>query len=873
MLIPIKRMYERYEREKEESDTSAFFTLLYLGEFLTKVIVCTILSGVEEDRERNRYRISHDLVRADGIGVWANALENILTGPCSQFLKDGFKDLRTDIIKQQTASNTWQYESVVQMDQVLKSFNIDNNSIPQKPSLRDWFKRFALLRNKTRGHGATLAHQCSQAVPSLKKSIDDIVNNLLIFEWQWAYLHRNLSGKYRVSRISEESNHFETLTRSRNEIFPDGIYVHRNIPILVELLESDPELTDFFIPNGQFRKSEYEVMSYISNRTKRVEASKWTVPITSLPDSETHGSSMLDLSGKIFTNVPSVPPDYIQRRELEETIANALRMERHEIVTLSGPGGIGKTSIAISVIKSFINNNNQRFDNVIWFSARDIDLLPSGPKSVRPRGISLNDFAKQYVEHVETPSNFQNQDNKPEDILADALTNTPIGSTLFVFDNFETVVNQPDTFTWIDTYIRSPNKVLITTRTRDFTGDLPINISGMSDAEASKLIRSVAISLNINKIITPDYERTLLDESSGHPYVIKIMIGELAKEQRLVKPKRIIADQESILQALFERTYSALSPAAHRVFLLLSTWRSETPSLAIEAVVMRNADERIDVRSAIDELKRMSFIEEIYPDESEESFISLPLVAFIFGQKKLKTSSLKSVVEADSDLLQAFGSINKEGIKHGVKIRINALIKSLAVRISSGKETICSVKPTLEFLGRRVPSVWMNIAQLYIEEGGQDGLELAKDALSRLLESGDASFPLAHVWQKLAEICHQIGDIQGEMQALVEMSQSSTASVEYISQLADNINRLFYVAKKDNKPTFQPEERKYLLDKLIKKFECYLNQLDATDFSRLAWLYLHVGNDRRALELAHEGLSVDQNNTYCMKIKERIEPV
>jgi hypothetical protein len=294
------------------------------------------------------------------------------------------------------------------------------------------------------------------------------------------------------------------------------------------------------------------------------------------------------------------------------------------------------------------------------------------------------------------------------------------------------------------------------------------------------------------------------------------------------------------------------------------------PSLAIQAVVMRNADERIDVRNAIDELKKISFIEELYTGEGDESFISLPLAALTFGLKKLNASPLKAVIDSDSELLQAFGAITKEGIKTGVKMRVMHLIKVLARSISMGKEDIAALKPMLEFVGSRVPSVWVEIAQLYVEEGGEYGPEWAKDALRRLLESSEEAVPHAQIWQKLVAICHQTGDLQGEMQALVEISESPTVSVEELSQLADNINRIFSIAKKENKPTFQPDERKYLLGKLIGRLEHFHHNLDATDLSRLAWLYLHIGNDDRALQLVLSGLDRDPINSYCLKIQQRL---
>lgn len=440
-----------------------------------------------------------------------------------------------------------------------------------------------------------------------------------------------------------------------------------------------------------------------------------------------------------------------------------------------------------------------------------------------------------------------------------------------VFDNFETVTSPAEVFRWIDTYIRPPNKVLITTRTRDFVGDLPIEVLGMSEPEAVQLIDSVASKLNVRDMLTDVYIQELFDESSGHPYVIKIMLGEVSKEKRLMKPQRIIANQGQILQALFERTYSALSPAAQRVFLLLSTWRSIVPSIAVEAVVMRSADERINVRGAIDELKRLSFIEEIFPNNEAESFISLPLSALSFGQKKLNASSLKAVIEADSELLQEFGAIRKDGVSSGVKIRVSHLVKALAKRIASGKEELTSLKPMLEFVASRVPIAWLDISQLYIEEGNQLGKEWAKDALRRFIESGDDTANISSIWRRLADLCHLTDDIQGEMQALAELSDSPNITTFELSLLADSINRIFASSKRDGKVPFQLDERKYLVGKLINQLEKRLTHLDSTDLSRLAWLYMHINDEQRARELAEKGREMDNENEYCTKLLQKFE--
>ncbi len=109
----------------------------------------------------------------------------------------------------------------------------------------------------------------------------------------------------------------------------------------------------------------------------------------------------------------------------------------------------------------------------------------------------------------------------------------------------------------------------------------------MTDKEARELIGSVSTSLGINRLMTQDYAKEIIRESDGNPYVIKILLGEVAKAKRLVALRPIVASQDEILDALFERTFAGLSPASKRIMFLLSSWRSTVPELAIHAVLAR----------------------------------------------------------------------------------------------------------------------------------------------------------------------------------------------------------------------------------------------------------------------------------------------
>ena len=108
--------------------------------------------------------------------------------------------------------------------------------------------------------------------------------------------------------------------------------------------------------------------------------------------------------------------------------------QRHEIVTLIGRGGIGKTSLALKVLHDLSSDN--RYDLIIWFSARDIELSPNGPKQVRPRAVDVIDLATQYASLISSTT-----PEDPVNFLARELSGSELGRVLFGFDNFETVTS------------------------------------------------------------------------------------------------------------------------------------------------------------------------------------------------------------------------------------------------------------------------------------------------------------------------------------------------------------------------------------------------------------------------------------------------
>lgn len=859
----------RVADDKEDSDYAYFRALSLKLEYVTKIVTAGVVACVGDDADRHRYSLEHKLVRADSIGVWVAVLHDALTGRPAQFFDSNGRDLLRNLTEK-VGPQDWRYSAVTSLSQAAAEVGAETQ-LGGKVALRQFFDIGVRLRNQGRGHGAPTNDQCSQACSGLADGLDAVVMGLGLFNLPWAYLHRNIARNYRVTPLLGDTSPFNYLKKERNIRFPNGVSLYLGRPVHVPLVFSDPDVLDIALPNGNHRKGTFETLSYVTNRKVRQDGSAWSDPPASLQPSETEGSATLDILGNTFANVPSRFHGYIPRRDLEDHLQEELlKTDIHRVISLTGPGGIGKTAIAITAIHSIAECEDSPYDVILWISARDIDLLDSGPQPVLQRAITQQDISRAAVELLE-PHDSSSEGFEPDVFFQTCLakgayTEGAASPTLFVLDNFETVQSPADVFRWIDAHTRPPNKVLITTRFRDFVGDYSIRIEGMTDEQASKLVNQHAARLNITELLDSGYKKELIREATGHPYVMKILLGQVAKEGRAVKPERIVESADNLLRALFERTYAALSPGGQRIFLLLCSWkRAFVPEVAIEAVSLRPGTERFDVAEALQELYRFSLVDQIFSKvkgEEEEAFVGVPLTAAMYGRSKLKISALKVEVEEDRKLLMEFGVGRKEDANLGVLPRIEKLFGAVAKQVSADPTALIERLPVLEFLAARVPKAYLQLSDLLWEAGDS---ERAKECLGRYLESAPPPEQQS-VWLKLADLCQSSRDPVREVHALSEAALLVALDQEALSDLANRLNNRIRELKDHGLGEDWLGRARRFLGQVIEAMEKHLSQLSATNCSRLGWLFVNVGNRERALDVARLGLERDPTNRHCQNL-------
>jgi len=475
-------------------------------------------------------------------------------------------------------------------------------------------------------------------------------------------------------------------------------------------------------------------------------------------------------------------------------------------------------------------------------------------------------MSSYYAELVLAPDKRSGKDFKARQFFESQLQKCELGPCLFVFDNFETTQSPVEAFNWIDSFIRHPNKALITTRLREFKGDYPVEVKGMTDTEGRILIGQTALALNVTDLLSEEYTDELLSRSEGHPYIIKILLGEVAKQNRAANIPQLVASSDGILTALFERTYGSLSPCAQRAFLTLSAWSSAVPRLALEAVLFQSTGERYEVERGLESLLQYSLAEShISPNDGQE-FVGLPLVASIFGKKKLNISYSKAAIQADVEILQMLGPSRRDDVHLGLALRIERLLSNISKRLENGSPYE-SYSAILTAICSAYNPGWLILARWHMEQETLEGYAAAKDELQRFLEEGPNASDAAEAWRLLALVCKQTGDNLGEVHAYIERAQLAKITFYELSNTANRLNNVI----RETGPDLDKELKQSLIRPLLKLLQDRQVEADGIDYSRMAWLAINSIQESLARDYVRAGLKIDSGNHHLIKLAQRLQ--
>jgi hypothetical protein len=87
-----------------------------------------------------------------------------------------------------------------------------------------------------------------------------------------------------------------------------------------------------------------------------------------------------------------------------------------------------------------------------------------------------------------------------------------------------------------------------------------------------------------------------------------------------------------------------------------------------------------------------------------------------------------------------------------------------------------------------------------------------------------------------------------------------------VSAAATRFNRLRY----ENVLDLDSDEKRLMAERLREIMAERIEEADATDCSRLAWLCLHLSNPEEARQYTEIGLARDSTNQHCLRLQSKL---
>ena len=184
--------------------------------------------------------------------------------------------------------------------------------------------------------------------------------------------------------------------------------------------------------------------------------------------------------------------------------------------------------------------------------------------------------------------------------------------------------------------------------------------------------------------------------------------------------------------------------------------------------------------------------------------------------------------------------------------------------MESGERTLDECLPIIEYVARKMPHAWLYLADL-CEDRLSDPKEYVRSCLSHYLEREGRNDTRS--WKRLADSFATAGLVHQEINALVGLSKAEKVPTFLISNAVNRVNGLL----RSLKYVLDASDRLQLVRELAEVMVTRVSDCDATDLSRLAWLYLSLQNLAKAEEIVNIGISMDPENTYCQNLRTRLD--
>lgn len=328
-------------------------------------------------------------------------------------------------------------------------------------------------------------------------------------------------------------------------------------------------------------------------------------------------------------NLPRLPRFYGREKELK-VITDALAPQaRTWGALIDGPGGMGKTSLAIRAAELV---RHGQFTRIIFLSAKEREMTADGQRSLT--GFVLPSFLQMINE-------LANQIGQPELARLSEEERIPqiehalrSQNALLLLDNLESLTpeHREQIFTFLSR-LPSGCKAIVTSRRRNDVDARIIRLDRLDKAAALELLEALATDRPLLARATFPERETLYEETGGNPLLMRWIAGQLGKGRcrTVISALDFIrsapADNDP-LEFIFGDLLETFTDSETKVLAALTYFTSamEVPFIAELSGISKGA-----AQTALEDLSSRALV---VPDDEEKKFALVAMVADFLRKKR-----------------------------------------------------------------------------------------------------------------------------------------------------------------------------------------------------------------------------------------------
>lgn len=688
-----------------------------------------------------------------------------------------------------------------------------------------------------------------------KISIEDFFQELLFSDLKSIMIYKN-NNKHAKTLIKDlQNNMYVLLMNELNRIRRKVVHVKENFSrIDLETIKNDIRS----ICRGEAGE---DMINYIENEDF-------------IKYDELKSIKIIDPGDKCKNNLPAADYDldggFVGRKTEIDEIIDRIYSDLDRIITISGAGGVGKTALALEVAKSILDDPNNPFEAIVWFSAKeerltDIKIIP-----IEPDIKDLEQLINDILEIIDRDAfeNYQQVNIPLEYCVKFLYRRFKDHKNLLIIDNLETILEKEPLIKFIEDI---PCKVLITSRMGLGRLERPIPLKELDESDAMQLFNYVVKARNIEDLTKLGKSKiiSLVNKVKRYPLAIKWSIGQyiLGKKIEESFPNNLPGDS-LIAKFCFDHIFSLLSDNEKLVLYSIIIWNEPVSKEMLKYLSELEDDE---LNQAIRNLMLTSFI---YLTELNTKYAILSLTSGFINSKLDQVKKLRVMLQNRKYHLSQL-------IEGEEKLRSSrySLVDSLGIKTPEEKIAFDYVKKAKEFFlikndiveAEKLFEIAVNIApelgyiyeefskfEFYSKNDHNKGLKLSKKSI----EVEPENF---HLWLNYGIMLRKTNQVK---ESIIVLKKALELNPKYIStmyQLAKtytfigdykNANELLHKAQERSK---NRNQRLYIISSTI-RIENYIRWSKDHLFN----INYDVALDllKMAENYAKEIIEIDPNDEY-----------